>query len=86
MIRYFFLYRKFKMQPFTEKSAYTLLLTGIAYLTCYFLFDDQRGILWILLRSSVFCLLFAVGMIGLKLTPDLQPVLATIKKRLGFAR
>ena len=74
------------MQPFTEKTLYTLLLTAVAYLTCYFLFDDYQGIEWIILRSSVFCLLFAVGMIVLKLTPDLKPVLATVKKRLGLTR
>ena len=83
LIRYSFLYRKFKMQPFTIQTVYTLLLTAIAYYTCYFLFDSYQGIEWIILRSTVFCLLFAVGLFGLKLSPDLQPVLAALKKRLG---
>jgi O-antigen/teichoic acid export membrane protein len=86
LIRYLFLYRKFKMQPFTWKSLYTVLLAAGGYFICYFFFDDKRGIEWIVIRSFLFCLLFAAGMISLKLTPDLKPVLATIRKRSGLAR
>ena len=84
LIRYLFLYRKFKMQPFTIKTFYTLLLTAVAYLTCYLLFDQYHGFGWIVLRSSVFCLLFGLGTMALKLTPDIVPVLATVRKRIGI--
>ena len=81
-IRYLFLWNKFKMQPFTIKTVYTILLAGISYFAAFFLFDNYQGFVWMMVRSSVFCLLFATGMFALRLSPDVQPVLATIKKRL----
>jgi O-antigen/teichoic acid export membrane protein len=81
-IRYLFLWKKFRMQPFTFKTAYTILLAATCYIIAFWLFDNYTGFIWMIVRSSVFCLLFASGMFGLKLSPDVQPVLATIKKRL----
>jgi O-antigen/teichoic acid export membrane protein len=86
VIRFLFLYRKFGMQPFTVKTVYTLLLATACYFSTYFLFRDYQGIEWILLRSILFCLLFFPGMILLKLSPDVQPVFATIKRRLRLQR
>lgn len=83
-IRYLFLLRRFKMQPFDVKTLYTILLAGITFFICFQLFNDQKGFLWIVLRSAVFVGLFATGMFLLKLTPDALPVLQTVKKKLGF--
>jgi O-antigen/teichoic acid export membrane protein len=83
-IRCWFLWRKFKMQPFTVKSVYTLFLAAGCYTIVWVTFRNYEGILWIFLRSISYCLLFATGMFSLKLSPDIQPVLATIKKRLGI--
>jgi O-antigen/teichoic acid export membrane protein len=82
LIRYIFLFRKFKMQPFTNKSVYTILLGGLSYFLCFWLFNDQSGFGWIVLRSAVFVGLFGTGMFLLKLTPDAFPVLLTLKKKL----
>jgi O-antigen/teichoic acid export membrane protein len=85
-IRYMFLFRKFKIQPFTEKSFYTVLLAVICYLTSYWLFHYQSGFIWIVLRSVIFVAFYLSGMFLLKLTPDAIPVLLTVKRRLGFDR
>lgn len=82
LIRYLFLFRKFKMQPFTDKSIYTILLAAAIYYLCFWLFGDQSGFGWIVLRSTVFVGLFAAGMFLLRLTPDALPVLLTLKKKL----
>lgn len=84
LIRFLYLWSKFKMQPFTVKTIYTLLLAFAAYLISYSLFKQYQGFIWMILRSGIFIVLFAAGMFGLKLSPDVQPVLLTIKKRLGF--
>jgi O-antigen/teichoic acid export membrane protein len=81
-IRYLFLWKKFKMQPFTEKTAYAILLATACFFICFWIFQSQSGILWIGVRSALFCILFGAGMIGMKLSPDIQPVWATVKKRL----
>ena len=83
-IRYLFLLKKFKMQPFDLKTLYTLILAATAFFICFWLFDKQRGFGWIVLRSSVFAAIFGTGMFVLKLTPDAMPVLITLKKKLGF--
>jgi O-antigen/teichoic acid export membrane protein len=85
-IRYLFLLRRFKMQPFDLKTLYTIVLAAVSFFICFWLFDEQRGFEWIVLRSSVFVGLFGTGMFLLKLTPDAMPVVLTVKKRLGFNR
>jgi O-antigen/teichoic acid export membrane protein len=80
-IRYGFLWKKFRMQPFTVHTLYTLIAVAVCFLITYYLFSDKTGIEWIILRSTVFSVLFVTAVISLKLTPDLRPVLSTIKKR-----
>lgn len=85
-IRYLFLLRKFRMQPFGVKSFYTLLLAAGCFIICFFIMKDQQGLVWLVIRSLVFLALFTAGVFYLKLTPDLEPVLATIKKRMGIKK
>jgi hypothetical protein len=70
------------MQPFTPKSLYTLLLGAACYFICYLLFSNFQGLGYIFLRSIVFMALFAIGVLYLKLSPDVLPVWETIVKRL----
>jgi O-antigen/teichoic acid export membrane protein len=81
-IRYFFLLKKFKLQPFTRQTLYSLLLAAACYAICFLLFDAYRGFGWIVLRSIVFISLYATGVLYLQLSPDVLPVWDTIKKRL----
>lgn len=85
-IRYVFLWKKFRMQPFTWKSLWALLLAAACYLISWGLFKNEQGFLWIVLRSAVFTLMFVCGTLYLKLSPDLAPVWQTLKKRLGSGR
>ncbi|RYZ31033.1 MAG: lipopolysaccharide biosynthesis protein [Chitinophagaceae bacterium] len=82
LIRFVFLYRKFKMQPFNLKTVYTILLAAFCFTITLFLFREHRGIQWIVLRSMLFTITFALGTIYLKLSPDVMPVWETIRKRL----
>ena len=81
-IRYIFLLRKFRMQPFTIKTLYPVLLGIAAYIVCYLLFHSYQGFGWIVLRSSVFIAIYATGVLLLDLSPDVLPVWNTVKKRL----
>lgn len=85
-IRCTFLYRKFGMQPLTWKSAYTLLLGAGAFAICYFAFVNQRGLDAILLRSISFLILYGGGVVLLRLSPDLIPVLGTVKRKIAGRR
>jgi O-antigen/teichoic acid export membrane protein len=81
-VRYIFLWRKIHMQPFTWKTVLTLLLAGACYLISFVVLRNFSGIGGILLRSSLFIVLFATGTFLMKLSPDALPVLLTLKKKL----
>ena len=84
IIRIIFLWKKFRLFPLTIQSLYTLLLAGSCYAVCYFAFKEMHGFTGMFVRSIVFIALYATGVISMKLSPDIQPVVLTIKKRLGI--
>jgi O-antigen/teichoic acid export membrane protein len=81
-IRIIFLWRKFRLFPFTIHSLHTILLACACYAICHFTFINIHGIGGIFLRSTVFLILYAFGTVFLKLTPDIKPVMDSVKKRL----
>jgi hypothetical protein len=83
-IRYVFLLRKFNMQPFTLKSLYALLLALAGFMVCHYLFKQHQGLVWIILRSAVFIIIYLTGIISLNLSPDVLPVWKSLKKRIGI--
>lgn len=82
-VRCVFLWKKFKLMPFSWASLYTLLLAGACFLLSYFLFDNMHGFWGLVFRSAFFCILYVAGTIYFKLTPDSKPVIETIVKRFG---
>lgn len=85
-IRWIFLYRKFRMQPFTPKTLYTLLLGVAVWWICKMLFAGSHGLLGITFRSVVFVALYGGGALALRLSDDVGPVWQTVKKRLGWSK
>ena len=83
-IRYWFLLKKFKLQPFNAKTIYTVFLGAAAFFACNFLFKDMRGFPGLITRSIAFIALYGIGAFVLKLSPDLVPVLSTMKKKMGM--
>ena len=83
-IRYFFLFRKFGMQPFKRNTLFALIAGFTCYLFCHYLFYQHYGFLWIVLRSAVFVSLYLFVVIYFGLSPDVMPVWNTLKKRLGI--
>lgn len=84
LIRIIFLWKKFRLFPFTMKTAYTILLAGLCFLICYFLFSNIHGFAGLISRSIAFCVLYGAGVLYLDLSPDVIPVWNTIKKRMGL--
>jgi O-antigen/teichoic acid export membrane protein len=83
-IRYTFLLKKFNMQPFNAKTFLTLVLGLAVYAVCHYLFKDQLGFGWIVLRSSTFVALYLSGVLLMNLSPDIVPVWNTIRKKIGL--
>jgi len=86
IIRLAFLWRRFKMQPFSMNTLYVLLHALICYGICYVLFRGMHGFLGMAVRSGVFVVLFVISAYQLKITPDIAPVWATIQKRIKIFR
>jgi O-antigen/teichoic acid export membrane protein len=83
-IRWWFLFHRFQMQPFTRKTLYTLILGAVVWLVCHLLFASYQGLFWMIARSLVFLVLYGSGVLSLKLSEDVLPVWQTIRKRLGL--
>lgn len=81
-IRFWFLYKRFGMQPFSMATLYTVLLAGLCFGATWYLFNSYQGFWWIVARSSFFSILFGISAFYLKLSPDVDQVLATVKNRL----
>ena len=86
LVRIIFLWKKFRLFPFTIHTIQTIVLAGVCFGSCYFVFLNIHGWTGMFLRSIVFILLYAAGVIYMKLSPDIQPVLQAIKKRLGLIK
>jgi O-antigen/teichoic acid export membrane protein len=84
LIRIIFLWKKFRLFPFTMQSLYAVLFAGTCFGICYFLFRNLHGLAGLVVRSIVFCVLYGGSVIYFNLTPDILPVWTTIKKRLGI--
>jgi O-antigen/teichoic acid export membrane protein len=85
-IRYWFLIKKFRLQPFTIKTVYVILLGTTTYYCCYFLFNSMHGFMGMVTRSTVYLVLFITGTLLLKLSPDIMPVWQTFTKKLGIKK
>ncbi len=81
IVRIAFLWKKFRLFPFTRQSAYTVLLAAVCYAICYFTFNNMHGFAGLLLRSLGFIVLYGGTIIWLRLSPDIFPVLDSIRKR-----
>lgn len=83
IIRIIFLWKKFRLQPFTSHTLFALLLTGACFAICYFAFSSIHGWAGIIVRSAAFATIYITGVILLKLSPDVHALIRAVKNRLG---
>jgi O-antigen/teichoic acid export membrane protein len=81
-IRYFFLLNKFNMQPFSSKTIEVILIATLSFMAMHFLFADKEGLLFLILRSALYSIIFIVVVYVRNISPDVKPVFETLKKRL----
>ena len=85
-IRYWYLQKKFNLQPFTKQTAYTIILGLSAYFSCYYLFQNIHGFAGMFIRSIAFIIIYASGTLLLKLSSDVSPVWNTLLKKIGIKK
>ncbi len=82
IIRIVFIYVRYRMQPFNEKTIWTILGAVIIYYIVYRLFSGFSGWGGMITRSVVFSGIFITLVYVFNLTPDFKPVLESVKTRL----
>lgn len=83
-IRIIFLWKKFRLQPFSGNTLGVIVLGLLCYTLCYFLFSNVHGLPGLFMRSILFVVLYGGGVVYFRLSPDIQPVWTNLKKRLGI--
>ncbi len=86
IIRLVFLWVKFKMQPFSVKTLWTILMASALYLITYFISRNIHGWTGIFCKGILYSIMFVATTLYLNLTPDALPILDTLKKRLVINR
>jgi O-antigen/teichoic acid export membrane protein len=83
-IRYVFLLKKFNMQPFTSKTMEVIVIALIAYSIAYTLFRNASP-MWSMIGASItYCSIFMLLLIKRKISPDMNPILESLGKRIGI--
>ena len=85
-IRYYFLWKKFKMQPFSIKTLELLLIAISTYFIVYFCTKNLNGLTAIISSLVLFSTAFISLFYWRNISPDVKPVIETILKRIGVKK
>jgi O-antigen/teichoic acid export membrane protein len=80
-VRYFFLLKKFNMQPFTIKTLELLIIATLSYAIAYFATRNLIGITAILSSLGIFCTLYISLFYWRNISPDVKQVVLTVTNR-----
>jgi O-antigen/teichoic acid export membrane protein len=80
-IRVIFLKRKFNLMPFSMQTLYVIIHAAACFGVVYLLFGGVGGWMGLILRSIAYGAVFIITAVWLRLSPDIAPVMATLKKK-----
>ena len=81
--RYWFLYKKFNMQPFSIKTLEVIIIALLAYVICYYSFNSFTGVSGMFIRTLSFIVLYVCAVYYRNITPDLQPILNALNEKIN---
>ncbi len=82
LIRLIFLWKKFRMQPFSINTLWSIVAAIAVYTLVYSTTGETTGWIGIVVKGGFFSFLFIAITWYFKLSPDLDPVYLSIRKRL----
>lgn len=85
-VRIVFLWKKFKLFPFTIKSLYVIGFAIAILAITWYLFNSWSGLIGLFVRTGFALLLFIGSILLLKPSPDIKPVLDTVLGRIFPSR
>ncbi|MEX6685959.1 polysaccharide biosynthesis C-terminal domain-containing protein [Danxiaibacter flavus] len=83
IVRIIFLWKKYNLLPFTVNTLKLIAISLCAYGVTYLISSNITGFTGMFITTIVFSVMFLVPVFLLDITPDIKPVVATIKKRLS---
>lgn len=81
LVRIWFLWKKFRLQPFTSKTFEVLLIAALAYGVTYFIFGQKTGLPTMIGSSMIFGIIFLGAVYLRNISPDVKPVIDSLKQR-----
>lgn len=85
-ISIYFLWRKFGLFPFNVKTLHNIALAGVAFSVTWFVFRHLHGFWALAGRTVLFSAIYIAGVYYFKFSPDVTPVLNSLKDRVPFLR
>ena len=82
LLRYLFLYFKYGLQPYNVRFVYVILIGAVAYLIAYVLPVGLHYLLDLLVRSTVFSILFLLPIYFFRISVDLNQYADNMLKKL----
>jgi len=82
-IRYLFLWKKFRLQPFSAKTFEILAGASLIYFIINYFFGSLTGLPGLIIRTSVFIVFLVAFIYWRNISPDMKPVVKNILSRLG---
>ncbi len=80
-VRFWFLWKKFAMQPFSIKTLEAIALSIIIYGIVYLCFGNMQGLPGLFIRTITFAVPFILLAYYRNISPDLKPVVSSLLKR-----
>jgi O-antigen/teichoic acid export membrane protein len=77
-IRFWFLWKKFNLQPFSFKTIEVIIGAVLSYLIVNTLLASMEGLLGLILRTSIFAIFLVALIYGRNISPDFKPVLKNL--------
>lgn len=85
-IRFLFLWKKFKLQPFSYKTIEVLSIAIGAYILNYILFNTVNGLPGIFLRTLIFAAIFLAMVYWRNISADVKPIVENLLLRLKIRK
>lgn len=86
LIKFIFVYQKFKLQPFTQKHIYLILITSAAYYISTLMPPLSNFIIDILIRSGLIFILFVIPVYFLNISEDINDKVNQVMLRLKLRK
>ena len=81
LTRFLFLWKKFKLQPFSFKTLLSVIVAILGFLIARYAGQLMDGWFGMFVRTSIFAMIFIPGIFLLKLTPDAIQLYEVVKKK-----